>query len=88
MLSSVLHSERAIHVNIAIMRAFVKLRELLATNKNLAAKLDELEKKYDAQFRVVFDAIRQLMQPPEKPKRQIGVQVKEPGVKYKTMKKK
>ena len=88
MLSSVLHSERAILVNIAIMRAFVKLRELLATNKNLAAKLDELEKKYDAQFRVVFDAIRQLMQPLEKPKRQIGFQVKEPSVKYKSIKKK
>jgi phage regulator Rha-like protein len=88
MLSSVLHSERAIHVNIAIMRAFVKLRELLVTDKNLAAKLDELEKKYDAQFRVVFDAIRQLMQPPEKPKKQIGFQVKEPMLKYRAVKRK
>jgi hypothetical protein len=75
-------------VNIAIMRAFVKLRELLATNKNLAAKLDELEKKYDAQFRVVFDAIRQLMQPPEKQKHQIGFQVKESLMKYRAVKRK
>ena len=69
MLSSVLNSERAIQVNIAIMRAFVQLREMLATHKNLAKKLDALEKKYDAQFRVVFDAIRELMAPPPVPKR-------------------
>jgi hypothetical protein len=72
MLSSVLKSERAILVNIAIMRAFVKLRELLATHKELARKLEELEQKYDAQFKVVFDAIRQLMTPPEQPRRRIG----------------
>jgi hypothetical protein len=73
MLSSVLNSERAIEVNIAIMRAFVKLREILATHKDLARKLDELEKKYDAQFRIVFEAIRQLMEPPpEKPKGHFG----------------
>ena len=73
MLSSVLNSERAIEVNIAIMRAFVKLREILATHKGLARKLDELEKKYDAQFRIVFEAIRQLMEPPpEKPKGRFG----------------
>jgi hypothetical protein len=59
MLSTVLNSERAIEVNIHIMRAFVKLREMIATNKELARKLDALEKKYDAQFKVVFDAIRQ-----------------------------
>src|SRR5438477_12313168 len=69
MLSSVLNSERAIHVNIAIMRAFVRLRELLATHKDLARKLDELEQKYDAQFRTVFEAIRQLMAPPPDPQR-------------------
>ena len=63
MLSSVLRSERAIQVNIAIMRAFGQLRELLATHKDLARKLEELEKKYDAQFKVVFNAIRQLMKP-------------------------
>ncbi len=65
MLSSVLRSKRAVQVNIAIMRAFVKLRELLATHKDLALKLDALEKKYDAQFQVVFDAIRKLMEPEE-----------------------
>lgn len=64
MLSSVLNSERAVQVNIAIMRAFVRLRELVGSNKELAAKLDALEKKYDGQFRVVFQAIRKLMQPP------------------------
>ena len=69
MLSSVLRSEQAVQVNIAIMRAFVRLREILATHKELARKLEELEQKYDAQFRVVFDAIRQLMAPPPEPKR-------------------
>jgi phage regulator Rha-like protein len=58
MLSSVLRSERAVQVNIEIMRAFVRLREMIATHKDLARKLEALEKKYDAQFRVVFDAIR------------------------------
>jgi len=72
MLSSVLDSERAIEVNIQIMRTFAKLRELLATHKDLARKLDAMEKKYDAQFKVVFDAIRKLMEAPEKPKRRIG----------------
>jgi hypothetical protein len=73
MLSSVLHSDRAIDVNITIMRAFVRLREILATHKDLARKLEELEQKYDAQFRVVFDAIRQLMTPPATAeKRRIG----------------
>ena len=72
MLSSVLNSERAVEVNIHIMRAFVKLREMIASNKELAKKLNKLEKKYDAQFRVVFDAIRQLMTPPEPKKRKIG----------------
>ncbi len=59
MFSSVLHSDRAIEVNIAIMRAFVQLREILSTHKDLARKLAELEKKYDSQFQVVFEAIRQ-----------------------------
>jgi hypothetical protein len=73
MLSSVLRSDRAIHVNIEIMRAFVRLRQLLATNVELARKLAALERKYDAQFKVVFDAIRELMTPPEpKKKRPIG----------------
>ena len=72
MLSSVLKSPRAVQVNIAIMRAFVKLREILASHQDLARKLDSIERKYDAQFKVVFDAIRELMQPPEKPKPRIG----------------
>ncbi len=72
MLSSVLNSERSIQVNIAIMRAFVKLRQMLATHKDLAKKLEEMEKKYDAQFKVVFDAIRQLMTPPQSKRRKIG----------------
>jgi hypothetical protein len=84
MLSSVLKSERAILVNIEIMRAFVKLRQLLSTHKDLAAKLEELEKKYDTQFRIVFDAIRKLMAPPEQPKKEIGFRVKETKALYKT----
>jgi phage regulator Rha-like protein len=69
MLSSVLNSKRAIQVNIAIMRAFVWLREMLTTHADLARKLNALEKKYDQQFQVVFEAIRQLMTPPKPPKR-------------------
>lgn len=82
MLSSVLNSPRAILVNIAIMRAFVQLRQLLASHEDLARKLAELEGKYDAQFKVVFDAIRQLMAPPTHPRREIGFHVKEPRAKY------
>jgi hypothetical protein len=73
MLSSVLRSRRAVQVNIAIMRAFVHLREMLMSNADLARKLLALEGKYDAQFKIVFDAIRELMEgPPQPPKRQIG----------------
>ena len=73
MLSSVLPSEGAIHVNIEIMRAFVRLRQMLASNAELARKLEALERKYDAQFKVVFDAIRELMTPPvPRKKRPIG----------------
>jgi hypothetical protein len=72
MLSSVLRSERAVQVNIAIMRAFVKLREMLASHRDLARRLNEMENKYDSQFKVVFNAIRELMKPPEKPRRRIG----------------
>ncbi|MFH1703551.1 MAG: ORF6N domain-containing protein [Nitrospirota bacterium] len=72
MLSSVLNSERAIEVNIHIMRAFVKLREMIASHKDLAKRLYELEKKYDEQFRVIFDAIRELMKPPETKTKKIG----------------
>ena len=71
MLSCVLNSERAVKVNIEIMRAFVRLRQMLASNAELACKLDALEKKYDMQFKVVFDAIRQLMTPPETKKKKI-----------------
>jgi len=86
MLSSVINSERAIEVNIQIMRAFIKLREMLATHKDLARKLSTLEKKYDEQFRVVFDAIRALMTEEEKPERKIGFKAKEPKSKYKNKK--
>jgi len=72
MLSSVLHSPRAIQVNIEIMRAFIRLRQMLASHAELARKLDALEKKYDAQFKQVFEAIRQLMIPPEPKRRPIG----------------
>ena len=72
MLSSVLNSERAVLVNIEIMRAFVKLRQMLASNAELSRRLDELESKYDKQFRTVFDAIRQLMTPPVRDSKEIG----------------
>jgi len=76
MLSSVLRSTRAVQANIAIMRAFVKLREMLASHKDLARRLDALESKYDAKFRVVFDAIRELMEPPDPQRKSIGFQPK------------
>jgi hypothetical protein len=82
MLSTVLNSERAIQVNIEIMRAFVRLREMIATHKDLARKLEALERRYDAQFKVVFDAIRELMAPPESKKRKIGFLVKERAARY------
>jgi len=72
MLSSVLNSDRAVEVNIQIMRTFVKLREMIASHRDLAAKLEALGLKYDAQFKVVFEAIRQLMAPPEAKKQKIG----------------
>jgi hypothetical protein len=76
MLSSVLKSKRAVQVNIQIMRTFTKLRELLASNELLRKKIEELEKKYDQQFQVVFEAIKKVIAPdPPKPKRQIGFHV-------------
>lgn len=72
MLSTVLRSKRAVQVNIAIMRAFVRLREMVLSNADMARKLAALEKKYDAQFKIVFDAIRELMQAPHPPARRIG----------------
>jgi hypothetical protein len=77
MLSTVLNSDRAIEVNIQIMRAFVKLREMIASHKDLAKKLQSLEKKYDAQFKIVFDAIRELMEPPEPKRTRIGFNKKQ-----------
>jgi hypothetical protein len=82
MLSSVLRSEKAVQVNIEIMRTFVRLREMIATHKDLARKLEALERRYDAQFKVVFDAIRELMAPPEPKKRKIGFLVKERAARY------
>jgi len=82
MLSSVLKSPRAARVNIEIMRAFVRLRQMLQTNADLARKLAALEARYDAQFKVVFDAIRALMAPPEKARRSISFRVEEAGPVY------
>ena len=82
MLSSVLNSDRAIEVNIAIMRAFVQLRKMIASNEELARKLDELEEKYDEQFRIVFDAIRALIEHDEKPPKKIGFEVSEDRSSY------
>ena len=88
MLSSVLNSPRAVQVNIQIMRTFAKLREIMSQHKDLARRLDELETKYNAQFKIVFDAIRQLMAPPEPepPKKRIGFLVEEPQVPYESLK--
>src|SRR5882724_10294715 len=87
MLSSVLNSDRAIRVNIAIMRAFVKLREALETNRELARKFSELERrvgKHDEEIAAIIDAIRQLMAPPKKPAREIGFHVREKAPRYRT----
>ncbi len=87
MLSGVLRSARAVQVNIAIMRAFVCLREALTTSKVLARKLAELEKRiasHDGNIRTLFQAIRELMVKPEPPRKSIGFQVKEKGIVYKT----
>jgi hypothetical protein len=72
MLASVLNSSVAIKTSVLVVRTFIKLREALATHKDLMRKIDTLEKKYDAQFKAVFEAIRRLMEPPAKPKRKIG----------------
>ena len=87
MLSSVLKSDRAVKVNIAIMRAFVKLRETLETNRELARKFAELEKhvgKHDQEIDAIIDAIRQLMAPSERPRREIGFHVREKAPRYRT----
>jgi hypothetical protein len=72
MLSSILRSERAVRVNIEIMRVFVRLRQVMSTQADLVRRLDELEQRYDGQFKAVFDALRQLVAPPERPRRKIG----------------
>jgi hypothetical protein len=85
MLSSVLRSKRAVQVNIEIMRAFVRVREMLGAHRELAARLKELENSiqgHDEQIQTIFEAIRQLMTPPEKPKKKIGFEVKKPKAKY------
>jgi len=82
MLSTVLNSDRAIQVNIVIMRAFVKLRELLSTHKAILQKLDEMERRgqrHDSQIKLIFDAIRKLIEAPARPKRRIGFRTVEPG---------
>ena len=76
MLSSVLKSKRAVQVNIQIIRTFTKLREMLATHADLKKKIEAMERKYDKQFRIVFEAIKQLLQEPDKPKPEIGFRSK------------
>ena len=76
MLSGLLNSKRAIRVNVAIMRAFVRLRRIMDSHKGLARMIQEMERKYDAQFRAVFDAIRELMAPPDRSKLRIGFKAK------------
>jgi len=90
MLSSVLNSPRAVQVNIEIMRAFVRLREGMATNRELAQKLGELERRiagHDEEIQTIFEAIRQLMTPPEPPRKEIGFHIKEDGVPYRIKRK-
>jgi ribosomal protein S17E len=82
MLSSVLRSKRAIQVNVQIMRAFTQLRQMLSTHKDLKRKIESMEKKYDQQFQVVFEAIKQLLSEEDKPKKKIGFTVKEKQKKY------
>jgi hypothetical protein len=82
MLSSILNSKRAIQVNIQIMRTFTRLREIIASHKDLARRLDDLEKKYDGQLKIVFNALRALVAPPRKPKRKIGFDLKEKQARY------
>ncbi len=81
MLSTVLNSERAINVNIQIMRTFTKIREMIETHKDLKTKIDNMEKKYDKQFQIVFEAIKRLIEPEVKPKRKIGFYVADEEIK-------
>ena len=89
MLSSALNSERAVKVNIAIMRTFVKLRRMLETNRELAQKFSDLERrvgKHDEEINAIVEAIRQLMAPPEKPRPEIGFHVREKAARYRIRK--
>jgi len=91
MLANVLNSEKAVRVSVQIVRTFVRLREILSTHKELAQKLAELERKiekHDTQIQAIFEALRRLMQPEEKPKRQIGFRVEEPRLLYRVKKRK
>ena len=81
MLSSVLNSKRAVMVNIQIMRTFTKLREMIDSNKELRKKIEDVEKKYDKQFQIVFDTIKQLIEPEVKPKRKVGFYVADEEIK-------
>lgn len=77
MAANVLNSERAVEASVQVVRAFVRLRQMVASNQELARKVEELERKYDAQFKVVFDAIKALMKPPESKRNQIGFHSKQ-----------
>ena len=87
MAANILKSPIAVEMSLIVVRAFVKMREMMIEQKDLAKKLSALEKKYDKQFQIVFDAIRELMTPPEKPRKKIGFEVKEPKAKYAKKKK-
>ena len=82
MAANILNSSNAIHASIAVVRVFARLREMLHTHKELTLRLDILEKRYDTQFKSVFDAIRELMSPPDKPKKRIGFTAREKAAKY------
>jgi DNA repair protein RadC len=88
MLANVLSSSRAVQASVQIVRTFVRLRELLSSNVELACKLEALEKKYDQQFKLVFEAIRQLLTQPDRQKRPIGFRVEEPRLLYTTRRRK
>ncbi len=82
MLANVLNNPRAVEISAQIVRTFVRLRTMLATHKELARQVEEMEKKYDGQFRTVFDSLRRLLEPPGKPKRRIGFDVEEARIPY------
>ncbi len=82
MAATVLNSKQAVAMSVYVVRTFIHLRQMLATHKDLARKLEEMEKKYDSQFKGVFDAIRQLMTPPEPKKRKIGFEIRESRARY------